>query len=1007
MKKIVLFFQLLLSGYSIYGQTILPHFETLSVNDGLSQSSVYSILQDREGFMWFGTSDGLNRYDGGEIKIFKFSGDIKDSFNSNYVGKMCEDADGNIWYSNETGIYYYDRLNQKIEQSRPFSKTEFPSTYLDIVTIEKDVIYLENILTGIVAYNTKTKALTRYSFPNQVNIFNSYDHPISYPATTYDNKIWVRGLLTKGLYIFDLVSKKFTPYLLNQQIAKIVFGQHNKYLINPDKIYVLNANNKFIDTIQYAEKGKSTHYYNVVEDRYQHLWIITINNGIIMYEPASKKFFSYQHENSKENSLPIDGVRVIYNDNNNNLWIGTDGGGVCRLDIKPKKFNQFPLNQAEYPFMNDYFTKCIYDDEKGNIYFGSFSNGLCILNKTTGVLKQFKNIPGNSGSIHANTVSAIFGDADNNIWVASSMGISIFKDGVFRRIHIKNMPLIQQWNNLVNHFYQLNNGDVVAAARSGIIYFKKKGGSIKGYYNLQKGFEIADIVEAADHQIWIGCPGNGLQHIDVTADTIIIHEKYFPGSNIRSIHLDERNPDVLWLCTVKGLIRFYCRSKKFRVYDQQDGMANTYVYGALEDGMHNLWLSTNSGISYFNRNNESFKNYNVKDGLQSNEFNSGSYFKSASGTLYFGGIKGFNWFKPSPVVADRSAPLLGITDVSIDDESILSEPVFNATRTISLPSGKKSMLLKFAVLDYTLPQANTIEYKLDGWENKWFKTENKNIRYSNLTPGKYTLLIRAINSSDVKSAVAKFRILVMPPFWKTFPFIALVFLLFATAIVLSTISISQRKLKAKLAIYQGQKELENERQRISREMHDDIGAGLTQITLMSESFNNHRLKKTKELTDIAETSRKLVENMSEIIWSMNPANSTLDVFFAYLRESLYKLLEYSGMEYKICLPDNFGDIVLNTEQKRNLLLIVKETVHNAVKYSRATEIIVEAELKDKGLKFLISDNGIGFDTNKQTNGNGFNNIKKRISDLNGVFSATSVINKGSSFTFLIPLKSHS
>ena len=436
-------------------------------------------------------------------------------------------------------------------------------------------------------------------------------------------------------------------------------------------------------------------------------------------------------------------------------------------------------------------------------------------------------------------------------------------------------------------------------------------------------------------------------------------------------------------------------------------MANSYVYAALEDSTHNLWLSTNSGISYFNRKNGTFKNYSVKDGLQSNEFNSGAFFKSRSGTLYFGGIKGFNWFCPSRSGLDSSRPLLGITAAAIDDESILKDSVFTSDKKIILPYNKKSVLLKFAVLDYTLPQANSIDYELEGWENKWFRTENKDIRYSNLRPGDYTLRVRAINSSGNKSRETEIKISVLPPFWKTASFVGIVVLFILIITVLITINISQKKLKLKLAVYEQQKELEKERQRISREMHDDIGAGLTRITLMSESINKNGFSKKKELTDIAETSRKLVANMSEIIWSMNPSDNTLDAFFSYMRENLYNLLEYSGIPHKICFPDNTKDALLNTEQKRNLLLIVKEIVHNAVKYSKATELIIKAELTGNGLQFLINDNGIGFDIGKQTRGNGIHNIQKRISDLNGTISITSETNRGSVFAFYIPLKSHS
>ncbi|HTE01872.1 MAG TPA: two-component regulator propeller domain-containing protein [Mucilaginibacter sp.] len=1007
MKRIVLFFQLFLSGgYCLYAQTILPHFETLSVNDGLSQSSVYSILQDKEGFMWFGTSDGLNRYDGSEIRVFRFSDNIKEPSNANIVGRLCEDDKGNIWYSNFTGIFYYDRIKQEIYKAWSFTKNKFPNNYLSLVTYQKGIIYFENIITGIVSYNIKTGLMIRYPYPYKIKLFNWNDHPIDYRAVFHDSKIWSHGASLNGLYTFDIRSKKFGRFVPGQGRQGIESGQKNKYIVDHQKIVILDAQSRYIDTLAIPAVNRNLKYFSATEDKYQHVWIATINNGLIMYDIASKKFFTYRHENSKAKSLPIDLVTTTYIDANNNLWIGTDGGGVCRLDIKPKKFNQFPLNEGEYPFMNDYFTKCIYDDNAGNVYFGSLSNGLCVLNKTTGQLKQFKNTPGKNTSIQSNTVSAIFSDKDHNIWVGSTLGISIFKNGSFRRINVRNLSGLEYYSNMVNRFCQLSNGNIVAASRSGLILFEKKGDSFEGLYIIKNGFETSDIVEAVDHQLWIGCPGNGLQRITIGTDSIITHERYFPGTNIRSIHVDERDPNILWICTVKGLIRFYCHSKNFRVYNQLDGMANSYVYGALEDDKHDLWLSTNSGITYFDREERTFKNYNVKDGLQSNEFNSGAFFKSTSGTLYFGGIKGFNWFYPSQLAVDRSGPLIGITAAAIDNESILKDSVFATNKQLTLPYNKKSVLFRFAVLDYTLPQANTIEYKLEGWESKWFRTENKDIRYSNLTRGDFTLRVRAINSSDIKSRELSIKIRVLPPFWKTWTFVGIVFFVGVIAIVWITINIAQRKLKQKLAVYERQKELERERQRISREMHDDIGAGLTQITLMSESINKNGVKKTRELTDIAETSRKLVANMSEIIWSMNPANNTLDEFFAYMREGLHKLLEYSGMEYDIHVSDCKNDTELNGEQKRNLLLAVKEIVNNAIKYSHAKKITVGAEFIGNELHFTISDDGVGFEPGCKVSGSGLNNIKKRIEDLGGSLTITSGKNEGSSFHFFIPLKSH-
>jgi signal transduction histidine kinase len=280
------------------------------------------------------------------------------------------------------------------------------------------------------------------------------------------------------------------------------------------------------------------------------------------------------------------------------------------------------------------------------------------------------------------------------------------------------------------------------------------------------------------------------------------------------------------------------------------------------------------------------------------------------------------------------------------------------------------------------------------------------VRYNNLPHGKYTFKVKAEGSLGVWSNEARVvTILIHPPFWKTWWFYTLVALAVLLTIVLVTRFFAQQELRVKVAELEKQKELDKERQRISREMHDDIGAGLTQITLMSESVKNKLgLTGKKEMEDIGGTSRKLVNNMSEIIWSLNPENKTLDHLFAYLREELNKQLEYSGMEYSIQLPDKGQDIMLTHEQRRNLLLVTKEIVNNAVKYSQSKNISVNAELTTGKLNFEIKDDGIGFDIHKTSSGNGLRNIKQRIAECNGELTIDSSPQSGTRFTYSIPFQ---
>jgi signal transduction histidine kinase len=243
-----------------------------------------------------------------------------------------------------------------------------------------------------------------------------------------------------------------------------------------------------------------------------------------------------------------------------------------------------------------------------------------------------------------------------------------------------------------------------------------------------------------------------------------------------------------------------------------------------------------------------------------------------------------------------------------------------------------------------------------------------------------------------------------PPFWERWWFYGLVMLLAASVVIMMVQFINHRKLKKQLVELEKQRQMDKERQRISREMHDDIGAGLTQITLMSESSKNktgHHSE--KELEDIAETSRKLVSSMSEIIWSLNPENKTLEQLVAYLREQLNKQLEYSGINYAVQLPDTGKEINLSNEQRRNILLSTKEIVNNAIKYSGAKNIRVVMTMDKNILTCTVEDDGIGFDTTQSYSGNGLKNIRHRIEELGGKFEIRSEIGKGSTFRYIVPL----
>jgi signal transduction histidine kinase len=454
------------------------------------------------------------------------------------------------------------------------------------------------------------------------------------------------------------------------------------------------------------------------------------------------------------------------------------------------------------------------------------------------------------------------------------------------------------------------------------------------------------------------------------------------------------------------LIHFNPRLNKSIVWTEKNGLANSYVYGALEDEKANLWISTNGGISYLNRATNQVVNYSYKDGLQSNEFNTQAFYKSASNTFYFGGIKGFNWFKTAYNARQQIRPTAVITGFEINDSVFKKDKNYILNPSVTVPYNKNYFNFHFAILDFTKPEANRVKYMLQNWDAGWIISENKSVRYSNLPPGNYTLRVKASNAEGVWSNEERINIVIKAPFWLQRTFITAVGILLLLVIIYATWKISQLKAKRKLQLLEKQIAVQAERNRISADMHDEIGTGITHIALHSElllTMHKDELEMKKELQTIAVSARSLVQTMGEIIWALNPQNDTLENLLAYIRERSQQYFEPFDIELSVNFPDEIPMIKLTNEKRRNLYLVTKELLHNAIKHSGAKNVELKMELHQGVCYFVVTDNGIGMDVNQiKPHRNGIGNLKRRMIDIGGVIEWLNV-DRGTAVKYCCPV----
>jgi signal transduction histidine kinase/ligand-binding sensor domain-containing protein len=1001
---------LLLLPIQLIAQSVAPlHFEKVN---GLSQNTVYSIMKDRQGFLWIATADGLNRYDGVEMKIYKPLPDNgKGGYKNRVVrSRLLEDTEDRIWFSTGAGLYYYDQKKDVFNHCFISFNNNNNAWAIDPVWYEKGHFWGANGAMGFAEYEVKTNRWMTY--PTKP----APESPTNFSKTVWDEQGNAWCMAGKGILHFNRESRKWEHLLSDRTFNSIGYAGETVFLMEGKHLYKLHTANRVLTEI--AVSGTETYAPIRVfcTDRAGQVWAGDENGNIFCMKKGAT-LFAWM---GNINGFPLTGtsypVYSLFADENDLLWVGADVLGLQKTSIANPRFAQYPPPGKGNPAQS-LFIHSILEDEQDKIWLGTFRNGLQILDKKTGKARQVK-LPGITQSfIDDNSVSMIRRDSRGNLWIGGYRHLYIKEKGkeALQIIDIPEPPFAHQ--EQLKALSMLEYRDSLFFTTSWGIYsiYKKEGAYKVNYYPENGTGFYSDLFIDPSGYYWLAIE-NGVirkkilngEHGKNRLDTLL-----FSGVGVKSFHADdERN--LLWISTTSGLIAWHLPTGRHRLFSEKDGLGNSYIYGVLQN-KNELWVSTNRGLSRaligpVDKNSPipeiSFLNFTSSDGLPDDEFNTGAFHLGAGGQFYFGTIQGVVWFNPEQLFPATTPPKIVLTRILVNDEVADSSRAPEYTTALNLDHQHNNLSFYFRGIEYQNPKKVQYTYQLEGWDKTWINSGTLNqVRYNNLPPGEYTFRIKAANAAGYwTSQPQEIRVYIAPPFWKTWWFYTLTVLLLFGSVVYTTRLLSQQKLRKKVAYLEQQRELDKERQRISREMHDDLGAGLTQIALMSESARRRQQRQEgNELFDIAETSRRLMGSMSEIVWSLNPDNKNLEQLFVYLREQFHKLLEYSGMEYSIDLPEGIELLVLRNEQRRNILLITKEIINNAIKYSEATCLKISAELKGRNLGISISDNGKGFDPDRPYTGNGLRNIRHRVEEINGTLEIRSSPETGTSFNLYFPL----
>ncbi|MEM6265229.1 MAG: two-component regulator propeller domain-containing protein [Bacteroidota bacterium] len=841
---------LILLGLVARGQLFLPKFDHISLEDGLSQANVYTVVQDQIGYLWMGTEDGLHRYDGYSFSYFKNDPSDTNSLSYNDVRAILVDKKGLIWigtyggglnsYNPVTGVFTQYSLN-KDPNSRDFGK----------------VLSLEEGPSGEIWIGTQSKGLWKLD----------PQHAKPYQLAEWEalRGINCMGILDQNLFVGTeengLVSLALndTPYTFQIQVGQVPEGTAIRALVFSDTkpgiwlatskgLFLIDENGK---TIQYQPiKSESfepgNDFRSILEDRYGMFWLGSQEQGLFVFEPKSARFKPIRHQVDVAYSLGKDRLLSLFEDRSGVVWIGTFGGGVDRFDRASQTFLHFPHKPKDPNSMSHPMVRGITQTSDGAIWVATAGGGISRLNRST---EQYKTI--SKGNLPSDMCMHVMADTKGHVWVATDQGVvQLNNKGEKLRLFEAGTQADGLLHPFARYLFEDREGDIwIGTFGGGLSCWNPKQETFRHYQydpaseETLSSNDIRAVFQSKDGYLWIATYG-GLNRLNKETGHIqrYVHQTDNPNSLstnwVQCVYEDGQG--ILWIGTNAGLNRFEPQNGRFTRYTEKDGLPNNLVYGILPDNQGKLWLSTNRGISCFDPRGpigNQFQNFGLSYGIQSYEFNGQAYFRNAQGELFFGGINGLNLVNPQRLHVSEIPPGLVLTEIqvgskSIDTINLLShalhlggQEVSSGSQGIVLPYQENNISLNFAALHFEQPSLNTYSFRLKGQDHHWTQLNRDFVSFTNLSPGEYEFELKAANPDGVwtKNAVV-FPIKVNPPWWQSWLAYVCYLALFIGVIYL-VYRMEERKLQrkqAELDIQQRLNEQLKEADRMRAQLNHDL-----------------------------------------------------------------------------------------------------------------------------------------------------------------------------------------
>ena len=922
------------------------NFKNITSEDGLSQGTVETIIQDDQGYIWLGTNDGLCRYNGYEFKIYKHDEELENSITNNYIVDIKQDNLGNIWVGTANGLSKIDTKTDLITNYNMNDEEKSLSHYnIGDILITKSGDVLVGTSDGLNIYNEKKDEFYRI-FNKDSDLSSQFIRSL---AEDENQNIWVAT--NNGIDKIDIKN--------NKNIISFKTGD-GKFDISENDIYV----------VRYDPKG--------------YIWAGALKEGLNRIDINTNEVKQYKNDDRDEKSLPGNHVKDILRDSSGNLWVGTDNG-LAKYNEQTENFATYKNKIYDKTSLVNDEVFSIQEDESGLIWVGTYA-GISMFDPNTNI-EHYKKDPFDENSISDNPIHGIYEDKDGLLWVGTnSKGVNVInrknynvkhlnktsKDypisddnindvvGIDNKIFIatknglnevdKDLKTINIYNtedgicnNNITALFADSKKNVWIGTANGISVLNTNTNEIIDITDILTNHNIEDkyikvIYEDSKGNYWVGCfIDGGLVKIDPNKRTI---ENYrnkkedktsISSNNIRSI-VEDKNGN-LYIGTSYGLNKLNESNNTFERYSEKDGLSNNTVYGLLVDDNNNLWASTNLGISKLDTNTMTFETFNIIDGFQGNEFNGRAYYKNKSGELFFGGINGLNIFRPNDINRSRYVPTV------IFDEFKVNGKVYKDINNQEFKYNENTINISVFISNYKNTKNIQYMYKLEGVSDSWDISRSNNINYSYLAPGTYTLKIKARSYSGKVSDESAVKFIIKLPIWKSKAAI-LIYLIIITIVIYRTINSVKRLDNL----------VKNKTLQLTKEMEKNDKL-LKKVIELEKRKNNYFVNLSHELR----TPLNVISSTEQLVTELNKSKdgigkSKLNGCMQVVRRNTKRLLNLINNIIDTAKIES-GSYQLNIRE-HDIVYIVEEATLSLKDYieRKGIELIIDPEMEEKIIK---------------------------------------------------------